>query len=357
MKRGVFSKKTRKVLGGAGVFALLVLLLLVGFAGWSLFQPYSAFTGKVFVDIPKGTGTSATARMLEQAGVIRFNWQFPLVRGLNLHRKVQAGEYQFEKAASAWDVFGRLARGEIFYFYLSIPEGQTMFDIADKIEALGQVSREDFLTVANDPSSIHDLAPEAASLEGYLFPSTYRLAGHMTAAQICAQMTGQFRRQWRTLKTDGNVHKIVTLASVVEKETGRPDERNVVAGVYWNRLNKGMRLEADPTTIYAALLEGRYRGAIHKSDLKRDSLYNTYKHAGLPPGPIANPGLASLKATLAPAETNYLYFVAQPGGTGASTFSATLAAHQRAVAEYRHAKQQKRSAQSMASKRTDAANH
>ena len=357
MKRGGFSKKTRKSIGRAGAIALLILLLLIGFAGWSLFQPYSGFRGKVFVDIPKGTGTSATARMLEQAGVVRFNWQFLLVRALNLHRKVQAGEYQFEKSASAWEVFGRLARGEIFYFYLSIPEGQTMFDIADKIEALGQVSREDFLTAANDPSSIHDLAPEAMNLEGYLFPSTYRLAGHMSAAQICAQMTGQFRRQWRTLNTDSNVHKIVTLASIVEKETARPDERTLVASVYWNRLNKGLRLEADPTTIYAALLDGRYRGKIHKSDLKSGNPYNTYKHAGLPPGPIANPGLASLKATLAPAETNYLYFVAQPGRTGASTFSTTLAAHQRAAAEYRNAKQQKRSAQPMASKATAAANH
>jgi UPF0755 protein len=335
----------------------LILLLLIGITGWSLFQPYAGFNGGVFVEIPKGTGLSSTARMLAQAGVIRFNWQFVLVRALNLHRKVQAGEYQFRKAASAWEVFGRLARGETFYYDLSIPEGQTMFDIADKIESLGLMSRENFLTSARDPSSIRDLAPEATSLEGYLFPSTYRLTRHMTAEQICALMTGQFRRQWRGLNAEGNVHKLVTMASVVEKETARPDERNLVASVYWNRLREGMRLEADPTTIYAALLDGRYRGRIYRSDLESNHPYNTYRHAGLPPGPIANPGLQSLKAALAPAETNYLYFVAQPGHTGASTFSTTLAAHQRAVAEYRHAKKQERSTQTMASKRAAAANH
>jgi UPF0755 protein len=334
----------------------LVLLLLIGAAGWSLFQPYRSFKGDVFVDIPKGTGVSTTARMLAQAGVVRFNWQFLLVRALNPHRKVQAGEYHFTKSASVWDVFGRLARGDTFFFDLFVPEGLTMFDIAEKVEALGVVSRDDFLAAAEDATSIHDLAPEARSLEGYLFPATYKLAGHMTAEQICAQMTGQFRRQWKSLNTEASVHKLVTMASVVEKETARPEERTLVASVYWNRLKKGMRLEADPTTIYAALLDGRYRGTIYKSDLESKNPYNTYRHAGLPPGPIANPGLASLKAALTPAETNYLYFVAQPGNTGASTFSTTLTAHQRAVAEYRHAKQQKGSAQAVASKRKAAAN-
>lgn len=336
---------------------LLVLVLLMGIAGWSLFQPYAGFKGDVFVEIPKGIGASSTARMLAQAGVVRYNWQLLLVRALNPQRKVLAGEYQFRKAESAWDVFGRLARGDIYYYELSIPEGQTMFDIADKIDALHLASRADFLAAARDASSIHDLAPEAQSLEGYLFPSTYRLTGHMTAEQICARMTGQFRRQWRALNTDGDVHKLVTMASVIEKETARPDERTLVASVYWNRLKKGMRLEADPTTAYAALLDGRYRGTIYKSDLENKHPYNTYRHAGLPPGPIANPGLASLKAALAPAETDYLYFVAQPGNTGASTFSTTLAAHQRAVAEYRHGKQQKGNAQAMARKPAPATNH
>ena len=336
---------------------LLVLLMLIGIAVWSLFQPYAGFKGGVFVDIPKGTGVSSMARMLAQAGAIRFNWQFLLVRVLNPARKVQAGDYQFRRAASAWDVFERLALGDTYYYELSIPEGQTMFDIAVKIESLGIANRDDFLAAASDPSSIQDLAPEARSLEGYLFPATYRLTPHMTAREICAQMTAQFRRQWKTLDASENVHKLVTMASIVEKEAGHPDERELVASVYRNRLKKGMRLEADPTTIYAALLDGRYRGTIYKSDLQSKNPYNTYRHAGLPPGPIANPGLASLKAALRPAETNYLYFVAQPGNKGSSTFSTTLAAHKRAVAEYRHGKQQKGSPQAMARKRAAAANH
>ena len=320
---------------------ILILLLIAAATGWSLFQPYKGFSGDVFVEVPKGTGVSSTARLLAQAGVVKFNWQFLLVRAMNPHRKVQAGEYRFQKPASVWDVFGRLSRGDIFYYDLSIPEGQTMFDIAEKVEYLGLASREEFLAAARDASSIHDIAPEAKSLEGYLFPATYKLTGHMKAPQICALMTAQFRRQIRALHAEGSVHKLVTMASVVEKETGLPEERTLVASVYANRLKKGMRLEADPTTIYAALLDGRYRGTIYRSDLDSKHPYNTYKHAGLPPGPIANPGLASLKAALQPAETNYLYFVARPGHTGASTFSTALAAHQRAVAEYRHAKQRK----------------
>ena len=335
----------------------MIPLLLISGMGWSLFQPYAGFKGDVFVEIRKGTGASSIARMLAQAGAIRFNWQFLLVRALNPHRKVQAGEYQFQGAASVWEVFGRLARGDTYYYELSIPEGQTMFDIADKIESLGLVSRGDFLAAAGDASSIQDLAPEARSQEGYLFPATYRLTGSMTAEQICAEMTGQFRRQWRSLNSGENVHRLVTMASIVEKETGRPDERTLVAGVYWNRLRKGMRLEADPTTIYAALLDGRYRGTIYKSDLESKNPYNTYRHAGLPPGPIANPGLASLKAALAPAETSYLYFVAQPGNTGASTFSTTLDAHRRAVAEYRHGNKPKGTTRAVARKRAAATNH
>jgi UPF0755 protein len=276
---------------------------------------------------------------------------------LNPQRKVLAGEYRFQNAASAWEVFERLARGDIFYFDLSIPEGQNMFGIAEKVESLGIVSSQEFLAAARDASSIRDLAPEAQTLEGFLFPATYKLAGHMKAPQICAMMTEQFRKQWRTLHAEGNVQKLVTMASVVEKETAHPQERTLVASVYWNRLKKGMRLEADPTTIYAALLDGRYRGTIYRSDLDSTNPYNTYKHAGLPPGPIANPGLASLKAAVEPANSDYLYFVAQPGNSGASTFSTTLAAHKRAVAEYRHAKQQKGSTQAMAAKRAAAAGH
>jgi UPF0755 protein len=198
----------------------------------------------------------------------------------------------------------------------------------------------DFLRAARDPALIRDLAPQAPTLEGYLFPATYRITRTTTVAQLCALMTGQFRKQWRELQYGAHpkpVNEIVTLASLVEKETGRAEDRPIVASVYENRLRKGMALDCDPTTIYAALLEARYRGTIYRSDLASDNAYNTYRHAGLPPGPIANPGVASLKAALAPAETGYLYFVAKPDGSGGHQFSETIAQHNLAVQKYRRA--------------------
>jgi UPF0755 protein len=154
-------------------------------------------------------------------------------------------------------------------------------------------------------------------------------------------MTGQFRKHWRELQTShpatGPVNDAVTLASLVEKETAVASERPIVASVYENRLRKGMALDCDPTTIYAALLEQRYHGVIYRSDLNSENSYNTYKHAGLPPGPIASPGLASLQAALAPAQTGYFYFVAKPDGSGGHQFSATIEEHNLAVQKYRHA--------------------
>jgi UPF0755 protein len=210
-----------------------------------------------------------------------------------------------------------------------------MFDIAQSLEDLGVMRADEFLRAARNPAPIRDLAPEATTLEGYLFPSTYHLTRLMPPEQICRQMTGQFRRVWKELGAPAGAHRLVTLASLVEKETAIAEERPVIASVYRNRLAIGMKLDCDPTIIYAALLEKRYRGAIFQSDLASTNRYNTYQHAGLPPGPIANPGKRSLEAALAPAETKFLYFVARPDGTGAHQFSAGLDQHQRAVARYR----------------------
>ena len=210
-----------------------------------------------------------------------------------------------------------------------------MFDIAQSLEDLGLMKAGEFLRAARNPAPIRDLAPEAATLEGYLFPSTYRLTRLMPAEQICRQMTGQFRHVWKELGAPAGAHRLVTLASLVEKETAVAAERPVIASVFRNRLAIGMKLDCDPTIIYAALLEDRYRGAIFQSDLASANPYNTYHHAGLPPGPIANPGKRALEAALAPAETKFLYFVARPDHTGTHQFSAGLDQHQRAVAQYR----------------------
>ncbi len=189
---------------------------------------------------------------------------------------------------------------------------------------------------------IHDIAPSAQTQEGFLFPSTYRVGHFTTAAALCQMMTSQFRKEWKLLTPDPSADglKTVTLASMIEKETGVPKERTLVASVFQNRLRIGMTLDCDPTVIYAALLQERYRGVIHRSDLDNQHPYNTYRHAGLPPGPIANPGASALEAALHPAETGFLYFVANPGGDG-HVFSSNLAAHEKAVQSYRHATQRK----------------
>ena len=269
-------------------------------------------------------------------GVIQNEWQFLAARALDRRSVLQAGEYKFDRPLSPWDVFHKIARGDVFYYELRIPEGSNMFDIAAAVEKFGFIKRDEFLDIARNPAIIRDLAPKAPTLEGYLFPSTYRLVRSTTAQQIAREMTTQFRKAWEQAgggNTD--VNRLVTLASLVEKETAVPAERADVASVYTNRLKIGMKLDCDPTTIYAAMLEGRYRGTIYRSDLDSPNPYNTYRNAGLPPGPIANPGMASLRAALKPTATSYLYFVARPDGSGRHAFSETLEEHNAAVQAYR----------------------
>ncbi|MGC8793021.1 MAG: endolytic transglycosylase MltG [Bryobacteraceae bacterium] len=307
--------------------------LLLGLA--SLWWRYAGFAGETFVDIPARTSSWQIGRLLADAGVIRYRWQFWLARALKPRTRLHYGEYRFQAPASTWEVFERVARGDVFYYLLTVPEGSNMFDIAAAVEQLGVMTAAELLRQARDPSLIRDLAPRAPSLEGYLFPDTYRITRRATAYDLCRQMTERFRQAWASLKTVADVHETVTLASLIEKETALPHERPLVASVFLNRLKLGMPLACDPTAIYAALLEDRYRGTLYRSDLESMHRYNTYRHAGLPPGPIANPGLESLKAALNPAQTDYLYFVALPDGSGAHQFSRDLASHQRAVARYR----------------------
>jgi UPF0755 protein len=322
---------------------MLLIVLLAGAAGlgvWALLNPFQGFRGELFVDIARGSGTSGIARELASKGVIQYEWQFKLARALNPSAKLQAGEYRFAKAASVREVYQRIARGDVYYFDFTVPEGSNMFDIAQALETQGIMKAADFLEVAADTRLIQDLAPKAKTLEGYLFPSTYRLTHATTAAQLAKQMVDEFRKEWQKLNApaSADANRIVILASLVEKETGVKDERPLIASVFANRLEKGMRLECDPTTIYAALLDHRYKGVIHRSDLDSKNPYNTYQNAGLPPGPIANPGAASLAAALSPAVTKYLFFVAKPVGSreaGGHQFSATIAEHEKAVAAYR----------------------
>jgi UPF0755 protein len=323
-------------------FLIAVFCALAGLAVATIVTPYQGFPTETFVEIPRGTGTRAIAQELAKDGVIRYSWEFELLRLVKQSSKLQAGQYRFAKPASAADVFDRIARGDIYFVEFTVPEGSNIFDIARLLQTEGLMSADDFLAAAEDPALIRDLSPQAKTLEGYLFPSTYRLPHKTTPARLIKMMTDEFRKQWTHLTAGkaSDPRRTVTLASLVEKETAAPDERPMIASVFRNRLTQGMRLQCDPTTIYAALLENRYRGTIHKSDLASANPYNTYENAGLPPGPIANPGAESLRAALEPADTQFLYFVAKPAG-GGHQFSTTIAQHEKAVIAYRHATQRK----------------
>ena len=315
-----------------------MVLALTGFSAAMLVTPYRGFNTETYVDIPHGIGTAGIARELARDGVIRYEWELWLAHLLKPSAKLQAGEYRFAAPASALDVFNRIARGDIYYFVFTVPEGSNIFDIGRSLEEQGVMSSGDFLKAAEDPASIRDLVPTAKTLEGYLFPSTYRLTHSTTGMQLSKMMTDEFRKEWAKLSAGKNadVRGTVTLASLVEKETAAADERPLVASVFRNRLAQGMLLQCDPTTIYASLLEHHYRGEIHKSDLASTNPYNTYENPGLPPGPIANPGARALAAALDPADTPFLYFVAKPAG-GGHKFSATMAQHEKAVIAYRQA--------------------
>jgi UPF0755 protein len=335
--------------------SLLGLAAVAGALAYLCFSPYRnparpsvevarsgaatrSFSSGAFLEVERGTSTAALAKALEEQGVVRSQYLFLLVRALQPRARLQAGDYLFDRPLSPVEVFDKIRRGEVFFEELRVPEGSNMFDIAALLGNLNSVKPENFLKAASDPRMILDLDPNAPDLEGYLFPSTYHVTRQTTAAQLCRLMTEQFRKTWAASggeQRKADIHKIVTLASLVEKESAIPAERPQVAAVFENRLKIDMPLQCDPTTVYAAQRENRYNGVIHKSDLASANPYNTYAHPGLPPGPIANPGAESLKAALHPADVDYLYFVAKADGSGSHQFSSALADHARAVEAYR----------------------
>ena len=334
---------------------MLFLLVLAGAgsAAWFVFLPAGP-SSETFVEIAPGSSSTQIGIELEKAGIVRSRYGFDAVR-LWKRGVLKAGEYRFDHAAPVTEVYAHIARGDVFTLPVTIPEGANRFDIAARIEQAGLVKREDFLAVTvHDTALIADMDLQAKTLEGYLFPDTYRFPRKATAGQIAAVMVRRFRTAAASIGLSGiastatgsaaNVHAVVTLASLVERETAVPSERPLVASVLANRLTKGMPLMTDPAVIYGLEAEGKWRGTIYRSDLaskEQDTPYNTYKHAGLPPGPIASPGLASLRAAMQPAATNYLYFVAAGADPqGHSRFAATLDEHNRNVANYRKSIQQ-----------------
>jgi UPF0755 protein len=321
------------------LFRLIAVLLVIGvlWLGYGLLLPAGPSQQKL-VQLKAGSSAHHIAAELASAGVIRSEYAFLLWHYLHGRKPLKAGEYAFDHRASMREVYDRIAHGDIYFQTLVVPEGYNIFDIAKAVEEAGLGKREDFLKVARaDIALVRDLDPKAPSLEGYLFPDTYHFTRTQSLHDMAATMVRRFRQAAKEMGLNQNVHDMVTMASIVEKETGAAEERPEVASVFYNRLQKNMVLATDPSVIYAALLENRYSGAIHQSDLHFDSAYNTYRNAGLPPGPISNPGRASLQAAMHPAQTDYLYFVSD--NQGHHRFARTDTEHAANVQAYRKAVQ------------------
>ena len=312
---------------------LLAALGVGGWLTWALGTPVTP-ASQTFVLLRPGYGTRRIARELKNAGVIHSADAFVLWHSFYRKRSLKAGEYLFNKTADARDIHDRLVRGDIYVHTVVIPEGFNMFDIAQTIEDAGLGSGKEFLQVAkSDTSLVSDLAPEAKSLEGFLFPNTYEFTRTESMHEMAGAMVKQFRQTATQIGLTADVQQTVTMASIIEKETSAPEERPLVASVYYNRLSKKIALQADPSVIYGELLQGTYTGALHHQDIQTDSSYNTYRHPGLPPGPIANPGKTSLEAALRPATSDYFYFVSN--GNGHHNFARSLEEHNRNVAKFR----------------------
>ncbi|MBI2187825.1 MAG: endolytic transglycosylase MltG [Acidobacteria bacterium] len=329
--------------------ALVVLLVTIaaaagGIAAFLMWQrihePYKGYgLTERFIDIAPSTGTATIGRRLVDAGVVRDMSTFRAALWWSgRSRGLQAGEYRFDRPIAAIEVVDRLARGDVYARRITFPEGLTIREMARLYETRDFGTEASFLEAARDGARIRDLDPAAADLEGYLFPDTYALPRGTPAHRLVGLMIERFRATYneelrRQARDQGlTTRQVVTLASLVEKETGRGDERTLVAAVYRNRLKLGMALQADPTVVYALLQAGRYDGNIRRPDLAIDSPYNTYRYPGLPPGPIAAPGKASLETSLLPARVSYLYFVSR--NDGSHVFATTLAEHNRNVRQF-----------------------
>ena len=322
----------------------LVVLLLVGGAVALMYgrinAPYRGYQdSEQFVELPTGAGSASIGQRLVAAGIVRDVATFRTALWLSGQgRHLKAGEYRFDRAMTPFQVIDKIARGDVYVINITFPEGLTIAEMSKIFEAHGMGTAASFVEAAQDATLVHDLDPEARDLEGYLYPETYGLSRHADATKLIRMMTARFEHiftpELRQAAAARNlsVRQAVTLASIVEKETARADERPKVAAVYLARLRIGMPLQCDPTVIYALTKRGGYDGNIHKSDLSIASPYNTYRVAGLPPGPIASPGRPSLEAAVHPSDADYLYFVSR--NDGSHVFARTLDEHNRNVRKY-----------------------
>jgi UPF0755 protein len=338
-------KRRRSCFGCLLLLLLLVVAIGAGGAWWlrsTLYTPVEHDADKVLI-VQQGMGTQAIISKLNQLGIVRNPAALAFyLRATRQSGQLKAGVYKFDSPISPIQAIGKIQRGEVTYERVTIPEGFNRFDIAKTLaKVTGKATEEEFLRMMNDTSSIIKLAPQARNLEGYLFADTYNYNAGTTPQELIQAMVNRFKEvftpEWtaRASQLGMTTHQVVTYASIVEEEARVAEDRPKISSVIKNRLKIGMPLACDPTFIYAAILAGDYDGNPNQPrHRQRPSPYNTYIFSGLPPGPIASPSRASLEATLYPADSNYLYFVAN-GIDGGHIFSSTAAEHEAAVAEYR----------------------
>ena len=300
---------------------------------------YRASRAEVFVDVPRGAGISAIAESLRLSGVLHHTIPFILyVRWTGLARHLKAGEYLFTAPASPGQVARRLALGDIYYHSITIPEGLTSREVINLLARSGFGDENEMLPLLFRSDWVSDLDQHAKGLEGYLFPATYRFVRRATSQEILRKMVSEFRARMaklllaNPLPPKSSLAQVITLASMIEREAKVDEERPLIASVLLNRLRLGMPLGCDATIVYLLKESGAFDGSLHKADMTLPSPYNTYTHLGMPPGPIANPGAASIRAALAPDTSEYLYYVSKNDGT--HCFSRDLRSHLIAVARY-----------------------
>ncbi len=332
--------KSKKILFIVIPFLILILLIGVGLFGiFHYIHSVPSVSQDTAVDINRGEGLKSIALKLRQNGVVANENLFILyVMYEGLQDRLKAGEYRFESGSTMSQVVEKLAKGDVVIYKVTIPEGLTASEIGELLQKNGVVSKDEFLELTRDKELQSELLGEESGFEGYLFPDTYSYNKGVTSLELINMMVKRFNTVYGSLENERAATKltdneIITLASIIEKETGSPSERGLVSAVFHNRLHMGMKLDSDPTVIYG--LGDGYEGKLRRSDLRRMTDYNTYLIKGLPPGPIANPGKESIAAALNPADVDYLYFVSKGDGTGTHTFSSNYKDHRRAVYNYR----------------------
>ncbi len=340
------SGKNKKKIIRYSVLALLAAVAAVGVIFFvlvvrSLDSPLNIPSGgSVFFEVEKGWTLGTTIDSFCGTGLPKHPGLFePAFRLFFRNRTVKAGEYRFTSPMTARQAMAMMFEGKVYLVPITIPEGLTGREVRARLEEEHPAQAEGLAGAMKDVSLISDLDPSARDLEGYLFPETYMTARKAGARDLVRAMTAQFHRVFdgdmrkRAAELGMSVRQVVTLASLIEKETSLAEERPLVSSVFHNRLRIGMKLDCDPTVIYALELAGLYKGRLLKKDLTFDSPYNTYANGGLPPGPICNPGRESIRAALYPQTSNYLYFVAR--GDGGHQFNSSFELHQAAVGRLR----------------------